>query len=604
MRKTTLYLALSVFVFPLFANGASMDSYPEQVTPATASDFLFTWDDSSALGSAKILFPGTSDKYLSGLGTWLDVVAGVSTSAEVIAVFDSGSCDGYLKSDGSCDTPSGTGGEANVNADWDATNGDALILNKPTIPTNNTELTNGASYLTETAANAFYSVLAHNHSGVYEPAGVTVSDISDAGSAISRAAEDTLTNGANLPDGAAIITYGNANWSGSGTIDTVITDGSTNAVTNNAVFDALELKANDSEVVKVADGTEASTIGEALVTAATETAAQQAMGVEIDSDIPSYSHFANQTAFESEFFALPSGSTGVLSTVVNSDETCNPGQIYRTSANDRLVLCVSSGNLDTVATPTDWDNPTTTTYTLDLTLVDLDGDSVNSVSVAGPTDITGLSSASYALTETFGSTNDTVVCTGSAVTGSANNYVVDMSDSDESATCTFSASAFACSSSPSYEYTTTTGNWISVGTDQYTAQLGGVQWDGTTTTVCGVDLYMRSQGDVSGVSYVVDIYTLDGSDIVDTLIATSSPVSGSSISTGWVNFAFDAGYPLATNSIAIVRRTDPDTIDGTNFVQVNFTYNSGTDMNSGAGAFAYAISFSDYQAALRLYSPE
>ena len=37
-------------------------------------------------------------------------------------------------------------GASNVNADWNATSGDALILNKPTIPTNNNQITNGAGY--------------------------------------------------------------------------------------------------------------------------------------------------------------------------------------------------------------------------------------------------------------------------------------------------------------------------------------------------------------------------------------------------------------------------------------------------------------------------
>ena len=40
------------------------------------------------------------------------------------------------------------GAEVNVNADWNATSGDAEILNKPTIPTNNNQLTNGAGYIT------------------------------------------------------------------------------------------------------------------------------------------------------------------------------------------------------------------------------------------------------------------------------------------------------------------------------------------------------------------------------------------------------------------------------------------------------------------------
>ena len=41
-----------------------------------------------------------------------------------------------------------SGAEVNVKADWNASSGDAQILNKPTIPTNNNQLTNGAGYIT------------------------------------------------------------------------------------------------------------------------------------------------------------------------------------------------------------------------------------------------------------------------------------------------------------------------------------------------------------------------------------------------------------------------------------------------------------------------
>ena len=51
------------------------------------------------------------------------------------------------------------GAEVNVNADWNSSSGDSRILNKPTIPTNNNQLTNGANYITTPTAtqinNAF-----------------------------------------------------------------------------------------------------------------------------------------------------------------------------------------------------------------------------------------------------------------------------------------------------------------------------------------------------------------------------------------------------------------------------------------------------------------
>ena len=41
-----------------------------------------------------------------------------------------------------------SGAEVNVNADWNATTGDAQILNKPTIPSKISELTNDSNYIT------------------------------------------------------------------------------------------------------------------------------------------------------------------------------------------------------------------------------------------------------------------------------------------------------------------------------------------------------------------------------------------------------------------------------------------------------------------------
>ena len=47
-----------------------------------------------------------------------------------------------------------SGAEVNVQSNWNATSGDALILNKPTIPTNNNQLTNGAGYVTSSGVTS------------------------------------------------------------------------------------------------------------------------------------------------------------------------------------------------------------------------------------------------------------------------------------------------------------------------------------------------------------------------------------------------------------------------------------------------------------------
>ena len=48
------------------------------------------------------------------------------------------------------------GAEVNVNADWNASSGDAQILNKPSIPTKTSELTNDSNFLNGNAGGLFY----------------------------------------------------------------------------------------------------------------------------------------------------------------------------------------------------------------------------------------------------------------------------------------------------------------------------------------------------------------------------------------------------------------------------------------------------------------
>jgi len=103
---------------------------------------------------------GSSDQVLkwssTGTATWgtdNDTTYNtVSTSAAGLAPTLPSSHGGkFLKADGTWVVPpSGGGGEANVQSDWDQTTSteDDFIQNKPTIPTNNNQLTNGAGFTT------------------------------------------------------------------------------------------------------------------------------------------------------------------------------------------------------------------------------------------------------------------------------------------------------------------------------------------------------------------------------------------------------------------------------------------------------------------------
>jgi len=88
------------------------------------------------------------------------------------------------------------GAEVNVNADWNATSGDAEILNKPTIPTNNNQLTNGAGYITDGNTgwdNSYGFITASSTDTLTNKGGNNSQWTNDAGY-INEAAQTTHTN--------------------------------------------------------------------------------------------------------------------------------------------------------------------------------------------------------------------------------------------------------------------------------------------------------------------------------------------------------------------------------------------------------------------------
>lgn len=92
--------------------------------------------DLSVTASATGLSVNSSD------GTDASLPAATTTTWGVMTDEDKSKLDGIS-----------SGAEVNVQSDWNATSGDAYIANKPTIPTNNNQLTNGAGYITASSTN-------------------------------------------------------------------------------------------------------------------------------------------------------------------------------------------------------------------------------------------------------------------------------------------------------------------------------------------------------------------------------------------------------------------------------------------------------------------
>ena len=134
------------------------------------------------------------------------------SSGEVLTTDGSGNLSWALSSMSTADKNKldgiAAGAEVNVNADWNAVSGDAQILNKPTIPTNNNQLTNGAGYIssfditTQTDSKYLRSDIADSASGV----------IDFLGGSSGFPAVRIKSAGTSWSEGLAIHPYSDNNW--------------------------------------------------------------------------------------------------------------------------------------------------------------------------------------------------------------------------------------------------------------------------------------------------------------------------------------------------------------------------------------------------------
>jgi len=172
--------------------------------------------------------------------------------------------------------------------------------------------------------------------------------------------------------------------------------------------------------------------------------------------------------------AAANGSGGVggyVATPTYSDDPCTAGEWSFDGSNH--YICESTNQWDYYAvTFATWNNPAPVTYTMSLTISGVSGSdkvTVDAIDYTASDEITGLNSVTEALTCTA-DTGRECACTGTAVTGTVPDYVVDMSDSGESVSCTFSATG-GCSGT--FGLTSSTGSTNTLG--QQTAILTKIE---------------------------------------------------------------------------------------------------------------------------------
>jgi hypothetical protein len=163
-----------------------------------------------------------------------------------------------------------------------------------------------------------------------------------------------------------------------------------------------------------------------------------------------------------------------------------------------------------------------------------------------------------------------------------------------------------CSETPFFSYTTL-DSYTLIGQDHYSNAYGGIQYEGDNTSLCQVDFYTAITGDISAISWIVSIYSLDESNNLDTLRGTSSTVAGSGITNGgWSSFNFESPVTLNTGDVVVISRSDdPQNESASNCLRMNYTYNANDTLNiaifDASGASQVLL---DRAVAVRLYTNE
>jgi len=191
------------------------------------------------------------------------------------------------------------------------------------------------------------------------------------------------------------------------------------------------------------------------------------------------------------------------------------------------------------------------TYSMFLTISGVSGAdkvTVDAIDYTASDEITGLSSATEALTCTA-DTGRECECTGTAVTGTVPDYVVDMSDSAESVSCTFQAAGGACDIALFSQTIDNASRALAqYGTEDY---IGAV-WGGASQTICAVDFkFYPPAGDISGINYVAEVF-----DSSFNSKGLSPQVSGASLNNTVYKFTFSPAINLISGDTVVVHRFD------------------------------------------------
>ncbi len=122
-----------------------------------------------------------------------------------------------------------------------------------------------------------------------------------------------------------------------------------------------------------------------------------------------------------------------------------------------------------------------------------------------------------------------------------------------------------------------------VGNSENRNSYRGIYWTGPDKTLSGVEIQLDWRGNIDAINYEVTVWEVDETNDLEMsrLLMSSSAVNGSDIVNGWNCFTFPADVLLTTgNTVVVISRTDPTTLDGTNYIRVRNGYDESDEESS------------------------
>jgi hypothetical protein len=166
-------------------------------------------------------------------------------------------------------------------------------------------------------------------------------------------------------------------------------------------------------------------------------------------------------------------------------------------------------------------------------------------------------------------------------------------NSDKTASAVFQEDQSIDCNNLTYEHLNGGTGPAAVGNSESRNAYRGVYWTGENKRICKGEFRVHVTGDVSGINYKVTLWSVDTQNDLelDTLLATSNIISGSSLSDGvWMPFEFSTPQDVISGkTVFLVSRNDVGTKDGSNFIQVYQDYDE-SDSESRAWNSHYNIS--------------